>query len=151
MDFYKITDFLVENNLVDELIYTDIEVDELVTEVQEVLEVLNEYKLMSKKATAATGFLTIGAIPSLIYRQFMTKAARACGSAPHKEACMQKYAMMANQKKAAAAKSNMSKCAKTKNPDACKAKLEKIAASANKRAAKHSAVLAKLKAKGKVV
>jgi gas vesicle protein len=77
-------------------------------------------------AVAAAAALTAGV---MAYRKFFSKAAQACKSAPDKNQCMAQYKMKAKQAQISTLAAGKSKCAKTKNPQACSAKIDaKIAA-----------------------
>lgn len=77
---------------------------------------------------AATLAIAAAAIAAgvLAYKKIFSKAAKACDGDSD---CMAKYKMKANQAKIAAISAGKSKCAKSKDPAKCKAKLDqKIAA-----------------------
>jgi hypothetical protein len=72
-------------------------------------------------AVAAAAALTAGV---MAYRKFFSKAAQACKSAPDKAACMAQYKMKAKQAQIATLNAGKAKCAKSKAPDKCKAKID---------------------------
>lgn len=67
-----------------------------------------------------------GALIGTIWKQYLTKAARACRglSGLEKKSCMVKFKRQAVKKQISVAASNKSKCAKTKNPGICSNKLD---------------------------
>jgi hypothetical protein len=72
-------------------------------------------------AVAAAAAMTAGV---MAYRRFFSKAAKACGSAPDKKACMAQYKMKAKQAQMATLNAGKAKCAKSKNAAGCKAKID---------------------------
>jgi len=72
-------------------------------------------------AVAAAAALTAGV---MAYRKFFSKAAQACKSAPDKKACMAQYKMKAKQAQIAAINAGKAKCAKSRKPEQCKAKID---------------------------
>ena len=72
-------------------------------------------------AAAAAAALTAGV---MAYRKFFSKAAKACSGAQDKKACMAQYKMKAKQAQISTLNAAKSKCAKSKKPDACKAKID---------------------------
>lgn len=72
-------------------------------------------------AVAAAAALAAGVVA---YRKFFGKAAQACKTAPDKAACMSQYKMKAKQAQIAAINAGKAKCAKVKDPDKCKAKID---------------------------
>jgi hypothetical protein len=72
-------------------------------------------------AVAAAAALTAGV---MAYRRFFSKAAQACKTNPDRKACLAQYKMKAKQAQIAALNSGKAKCAKTKNPGQCKAKID---------------------------
>lgn len=72
-------------------------------------------------AVAAAAALTAGV---MAYRKFFSKAAKACSGAPDKKACLAQYKMKAKQAQISALNSGKAKCAKSKNPATCKAKID---------------------------
>jgi hypothetical protein len=72
-------------------------------------------------AATAAAVLAAGV---LAYRRIWSKAAKACKNAPDKDACMRQYKVKAKQAQAATLNAAKAKCAKTKNPDKCKAKID---------------------------
>jgi len=72
-------------------------------------------------AVAAAAALTAGV---MAYRKFFSRAAKACASAPDKKACMANYKIKARQAQVQALNSGKAKCAKTKDPAKCKAKID---------------------------
>ena len=75
-------------------------------------------------AAAATLAIYAG---SKVYKRMFSKAARACGDkkGAEKTLCMRQYRKQALQKQIATVKSFSSKCAKSKDPQACKAAINK--------------------------
>ena len=151
-------ELLGKPEILDELIYTDIEVDELVEELLMKEQVLNEYRMGTKKGAVVRGvgmsIATGGAatpfvLGSLFYRQHMSRAAKACKEAVPKEECMQKFAAEANKKKKEAIKKNMKLCDKARSPKKCKKKAEKAIKKAEARIKKYTQRAAKAKMKFK--
>jgi len=60
----------------------------------------------------------------MAYRKFWSKAAQACKGAADQDACRKQYKMKAKMAQVSALNSAKAKCAKTKKPDACKAKID---------------------------
>ena len=72
-------------------------------------------------AAAAAAALTAGV---MAYRRFFSKAAQACKTAPDRAACLSQYKMKAKQAQIATVNAGKAKCAKTKDPAKCKAKID---------------------------
>lgn len=70
---------------------------------------------------AAAAALTAGV---MAYRRFFSKAAKACKNAPDRAACLQQYKIKAKQAQISALNAGKAKCAKSKKPDQCKAKID---------------------------
>jgi hypothetical protein len=90
---------------------------------------------IKKAASTTTGKIGIGlgaaALAAIvaygatkIYKNYLSKAARACDGKPDKAACMKDFKVKAAKAKIAALKSGMSKCAQSKDPAACKASIQ---------------------------
>ena len=77
-------------------------------------------------AVGAAAALTAGV---MAYRKFFSKAAQACKSAPNREECLSQYKMKAKQAQISALAAGKAKCAKTKNPAGCNAKIDAKVAS----------------------
>jgi hypothetical protein len=77
-------------------------------------------------AVAAAAALTAGVVA---YKRFFSKGARACGNAPDRSQCMKDLKKKAMGARIQAMNAGKAKCATTKNPEQCKAKIDqKIAA-----------------------
>jgi hypothetical protein len=72
-------------------------------------------------AVAAAAAITAGV---LAYRKYFSKAAKACKGAPDKSDCMAKFKEKAKAAKVQAMSAGKAKCAKSKDPAACKAKID---------------------------
>ena len=72
-------------------------------------------------AVAAAAALTAGV---LAYKKYFSKAGKACKDAPDRKVCMAQYKEKAKAAKIAAMSAGKSKCAKSKDPAACKAKID---------------------------
>ena len=59
-----------------------------------------------------------------VYRNYLSKAARACSGRPDKKECMEKFKNAANKARIAKLKSGMTGCAKDKNPEKCRALIQ---------------------------
>jgi hypothetical protein len=60
----------------------------------------------------------------MAYRKFFSKAAQACKNAPDKKVCLVQYKIKARQAQITTMNAGKAKCAKSKNPAACKAKID---------------------------
>jgi len=77
-------------------------------------------------AVAAAAALTAGVVA---YKRFFSKGARACKNAPDRSQCMKDLKKKAMGARIQAMNAGKAKCATTKNPEQCKAKIDqKIAA-----------------------
>jgi len=87
----------------------------------------------TNKEVAAAALVALAVtVAYKIYRDYLSKAAQACGkgkSGALKKKCMAEFKKKARRAKIASMQKSMSKCSKTKNPEVCKNKLQsKIAA-----------------------
>ena len=91
------------------------------TGVGKAVEIAQAQPGMVGAAVAAAAALTAGV---MAYRKFFSKAAQACKTAPDKKACLSQYKMKAKQAQMATLNAGKAKCAKSKNPAGCKAKID---------------------------
>lgn len=72
-------------------------------------------------AAAAAAAIAAGV---MAYRRFFSKAARACRKAPDRKACLAQQKIKAKQAQISTINAGKAKCAKSKNPAGCKAKID---------------------------
>jgi len=72
-------------------------------------------------AAAAAAAIAAGV---MAYRRFFSKAAQACKGAADRSSCLQQYKVKAKQAQISAINAGKAKCAKTKDPAKCKAKID---------------------------
>lgn len=72
-------------------------------------------------AVAAAAAIAAGV---MAYRRFFSKAAQACKGAADRSSCLQQYKVKAKQAQISAINAGKAKCAKTKDPAKCKAKID---------------------------
>lgn len=95
---------------------------------------MSQDKKEIKQEVAGTTYLAISATFLLmnayrIYKEYLTKAARQCGTMTgrDKSLCMTKYKLDATKAQMEKLRKDLSKCKEAKNPDKCEEKLkEKI-------------------------
>lgn len=73
---------------------------------------------------AAAAAAAVAAAGFLVYKRFFSKAAKACKGSPDRKACIQDFKQKARNAQAAALRSKMSICAKSKDPAGCKSKVQ---------------------------
>jgi len=89
----------------------------------------DRFNLVSEELNIGKATVAAAAIlaASTIYKQHLSKAARACKDfvGPKRAICLKKYKELALKNQLQALSSKMSSCSKDKNPEKCKMKIQK--------------------------
>jgi len=94
--------------------------------VQKLANYLSQHGVKSKHLVGAALAGLIISYSYWVYKDYLSKAARACKDKRGKEKaiCMKEFKKKAQAAKIQALQAGMSKCAKTKDPTSCKSKLQ---------------------------